>query len=101
MFFQQVTLEDDQGWILTNPQTKQLTANSDVVSNNINFFSDSDYGQPGISSLLYSINIYSKKNYDNFTRSYMKFQELAAIVGGFMKIVLFAGEYFRFYLTIT
>lgn len=36
------------------------------------------------------------KSYQIHTRSYMKFQDLCAIVGGFIKIILMAGEVLSF-----
>jgi hypothetical protein len=62
------------------------------LKSDYSYFKDEDYGNTGYSSELYTMVFYYTKAYDNFDRSYMKIQDLAAIVGGFLKIILLAGS---------
>jgi hypothetical protein len=91
LFFRKAFLDDDQGWIFNDPVTKSLYGSSSR-DYDISFLDPSDYGKPGRSSIIYYMVYYMEKNYDSIQRSYMKFQDLSAVVGGFIKIVmLFAG----------
>jgi hypothetical protein len=95
LFFKEVILSDDQGWIITDPNEKIMYGAADQKSD-FSFYDSSQYGVDGTPSSFYSINFYMQKNYDKIFRSYMKFQDFAAIIGGFMKIVLVIGGLFSF-----
>jgi hypothetical protein len=95
LFFKEVFLYDDQGWIVTDPQESIMYGAADLKSD-FNYFDSSQYGVDGNPSAFYSMNFYTQKNYDKIYRSYMKFQDFAAVIGGFMKIVLVAGGLFSF-----
>jgi hypothetical protein len=90
IYFKHVDLEDDQGWILEDPQLKHVFAKSEIKSD-FSYFDEKDFGKPGVSSMFYTMNFYTQRNYDKIKRSYMKFQDFAAVLGGFMKIVLVFG----------
>ena len=59
-----------------------------------------NYGIPGQDATFYALNIYFRKQYTLINRSYMKIQELLAIVGGFSEIILFAGLFFSKFFNI-
>lgn len=97
VFFKSFFFEDDNGWIFKNIQNNELIGfyerdfevkmkdKSEIDNNKINSY--------------YSLNIYYSSNYEKFHRSYMKIQELAALVGGFMKMVIFCIEVLLFSYT--
>lgn len=97
IYFKSFFFEDDNGWIFKNIQNNELIGfyerdfevkmkdKSEIDNNKINSY--------------YSLNIYYSSNYEKFHRSYMKIQELAALVGGFMKMVLFCIEVLLFSYT--
>ena len=89
-------LYDDQGWILTDPKESKMYGAADLKSD-FSYFDSIQYGKDGIPSSFYSMNFYTQKNYDKIYRSYMKFQDFAAVIGGFMKIVLVIGGLFSFF----
>jgi hypothetical protein len=95
LFFKEVFLYDDQGWIVTEHEESKILGAADLKSD-FNYFDSSQYGVDGNPSIFYSIEFYTQKNYDKIYRSYMKFQDFAAVIGGFMKIVLVAGGLFSF-----
>jgi hypothetical protein len=91
LFFSTAILYDDIGWFTENTKSSQVIGGVQLKSDTY-YYDPSEYGKEGTSSMFYTLLLYSKKNYSKYTRHYMKFQELAAIIGGFMKIVLYIGK---------
>lgn len=98
IYFKHVDLEEDQGWILEDIEVKNAFAKTDIKSD-FSYFDEKDFGKSGGRSMFYTMNFYCQRNYDRIKRSYMKFQEFAAIIGGFMKIVLVFGGILSFLTT--
>lgn len=96
LYFKEVFLKDDQGWIVTDYKQSKKYGAADIKSE-YNIFESSQYGVEGNTSIFYSIEFVTQKNYDKIFRSYMKFQDFAAVIGGFIKIVLFAGGLFSYF----
>jgi hypothetical protein len=85
--FKQVILDDDQGWIL--PSNKNTSVISyDRIDNDFSLVLDDDLVKEGSKSTFYKTVFYLEKDFDLFNRSFMKVQDLAAVVGGFLKIIL-------------
>jgi hypothetical protein len=85
--FKQVILDDDQGWIL--PSNKNTSVISyDRIDNDFSLVLDDDLTKEGSKSTFYKTVFYLEKDFDIFNRSFMKVQDLAAVVGGFLKIIL-------------
>lgn len=91
IYFKDAKLLDDQGWILKDVKNTTLHVYSSLEPEYY-IFNNADYGKPGISSIFYSMIFYYTKEYDEIQRSFMKFQDLAAIVGGFSKLILMFGN---------
>ena len=86
-FFEQSELSSDKGWIFQDLDTYSLIT-YDNSNNDIDYKSHEDLKIPLISSSIYATTIYLMKNHNKYNLSYMKVQDLAAQVGGFMKIVM-------------
>lgn len=96
LYFKDVYLFDDQGWIITDyNQTKNKGAA--YIKSDFYNFEANQFGIDGNDSFFYSIEFATQRNYDKIYRSYMKFQDLAAIIGGFMKTILFVGGLFSYF----
>ncbi len=91
LYFEEVELQDDRGWILEDKNVT-ITHTAKERQTDLEFFNDNDYGKVGISSRIYVIFLFARKPYTLITRSYMKVQDLAAVVGGFFKFVLILGS---------
>lgn len=93
LYFSQIKLYDDLGWLVPDVTYSYLNGGvnlaTEIVFNDFN-----NYGVTGMSSQFYQLIIYSEKYFLQYNRSFMKFQELAAILGGFMKIIFVFGEIF-------
>lgn len=88
--FKSYYLEDDIGWILSTKNNSEIIGFSskeidydlmneqDLISLKENFY--------------YNLSFYYSSNYEKNHRAFMKFQELAALVGGFLKIILFIAK---------
>jgi hypothetical protein len=87
IFLTQPKVSDDRGWIFTDYKEYSAVTNGPRTLNNVDFKTDSEYGNPKISSKIYTMAIFLEKDYEYYTRSYMKIQDLAATVGGFMKLI--------------
>ncbi len=98
LFFKSAVLLDDLGWIVKDIKESSLHAGSRMESD-FYLFNMANYGKAGLSSVFYQMSFYMEKNYDQIQRSYMKFQELSALVGGFMKIIMFGGQIITMILT--
>lgn len=89
-YFQKAKLIDDKGLV---------TANYENISQISLFSQKSDYyfyynesPDEGASSLFYFLNIYMVKDYDEYSRIYMKFQDVLANIGGFIKVIMIFAE---------
>lgn len=91
LFFNVLNVEDDQGWILTDKKHSSVLSINQVQPD-FNYFGSESFTTENISTGFYTCYFYMTKSYQIHTRSYMKFQELCAVVGGFIKIILMAGE---------
>lgn len=91
IYFKEAKLLDDQGWILKDVKNTTLQVFSSLVPEYY-IFNVADYGKPDVSSIFYTMIFYYTKDFDKIQRSFMKFQDLAAIVGGFSKIILMFGH---------
>jgi hypothetical protein len=95
LFFKRVELYDDQGWIF-NSETQTNQYGAYERDSEISFNNPDDYGKPGRSSIIYYMIYYNMKKFDHIQRSYMKFQDFSAVIGGFMKIVLVIAGLFSY-----
>ena len=82
-----VKIDNDVGWIFEDIQN--LRALENVQSNqNFGFLSEKEYETPG-NAIQFTADIGFSRKQLIFKRSYMKIQELAANIGGIMKIIYF------------
>lgn len=83
LFFNEVNLRDDQGWIFEDIKESSVLSISriqdDLTNNEIT---------EGESSLIYEFNLYMDKSKQTVKRSYMKVQDLGAKLGGTIKFVM-------------
>lgn len=96
-YFKEVQLNDDKGWIFQDKQLSSMVTLDDVTSDYaIRLNEDLD---TMTSDLFYFVMYFTKKQ-DVFDRSYMKVQDLAAVVGGFMKMILMAFGAVNYYFNL-
>lgn len=93
LFFKKGQLKDDQGWILSSINELSIYGFAEI-NDEIYINDPNNFGRENLSSKLYEIIIYTQKKFDNFQRSYMKVQDLSALIGGFMKFLLIFGKSF-------
>ena len=86
-FFTQAESSSDKGWIFQDIDTYNAIT-YDSSNSDFDYKSDADILNPLISSSMYATTIYLMKNHNKYNLSYMKVQDLAAQVGGFMKIIM-------------
>ena len=80
--FSKHILNDDQGWIFSNPENKTKITFDKIVSNS-KFRDTKEYDNNQPLSLVSNF-FYLKKDYIYTRRTFMKLQELASISGGFI-----------------
>ena len=86
IFFKEYILEDDIGWIFKSVVVSSVLAFDKVEKHiSINNFEGKENEMYKFNALILSYN----SDFDKIYRSYMKIQELSALVGGFMKIIMF------------
>jgi len=96
VFFKKVNIKDDKGWFFSNLDEQNFISSDNLRSD---FSFKDEFNQ----DLLYSCFFYFGKKVDEYTRSYMKIQEVIANMGGFSKIFyaflnylyLIFGKYFK------
>jgi len=91
IFFKKIELVDDQG-LLTTDYVNHTLSSFNKMQNGVSIKLDNDFNDKSLSSEMYSMILYYSKSKEKFVRSYMKVQELLAIVGGFMQIIYIAGK---------
>jgi hypothetical protein len=87
-YFENVELNDDQGWLMKNPQLSSILS-FNRISSDFSYFDLNYYGKKGEPSDFYHLNLYSLKNKFSIKRSFMKIQDYAAVMGGFIKFISF------------
>lgn len=87
IYFKLVTINDDQGWLFTDVK-KESRISINRFTSDFSYADIKGYYEEGTSSSLYNLNIYYERDYDQISRSYVKFQNLCADVGGTLKIIL-------------
>lgn len=86
VYYKHHILQDDQGWIFEDIlHDKKMTIDYITKDYDIVLYQD----DPHLKYNIYSLKLYYDNDYFNYIRSYMKIQELAALVGGFMKFIYF------------
>ena len=86
-FFSTAEIQIDKGWIFESLTSGKMIS-FEGSNMDFDFKSDDDLKDPNISSSIHALTIYLTKNHNKYSLSYMKFQDLAAQVGGFMKILM-------------
>lgn len=88
LYFKSYLLDDDLGWIFKNIKSTPVIAFDSVDKD----FEINDFSSNQKNYKFFSLYIYYNSDYEKISRSYMKIQELSALVGGFMKIIIFIAE---------
>lgn len=85
---------DDQGWIFQS-KTEYSHISGYYFDKSLDYKTDEEF-KINETSLLYTFNIFMDDKYIVYYRKFMKIQELAATVGGFMKVILLLFEILNF-----
>ena len=86
IYLQKAVMKNDDGWITENE--KNISIYSGTLGKTDYYFRTNDeYGIYNSSSLIYDFIINYQNHYDYIERSYMKIQDVYAIIGGFKEIV--------------
>jgi len=86
-FMAENELQSDKGWIFNDFDRYNLISYDSHVTE-VDYKSDTDLANPSISSSIYATTIYMMKDHNKYNLSYLKIQDVAAQVGGFMKILM-------------
>jgi len=89
-------MKDDRGWIFSDYQY-ETNISIDYCDQKIDWKNDYDYFNPSSDDILYGMDIYLDKSYTYYIRTYMKFQDLVAIVGGFIKLITLIFAFLNFF----
>jgi len=91
IFLRTIEAEDDQDLLFTKfEHFEQKSVERFSFDQAIKL--DQDYADLSLSTELYSMVIYFSKNREKYIRTFMKLQDLAATVGGFMQLIFVAGK---------
>ena len=85
IYFKSYLLDDDKGWIFKDTQSSSVIA-FDTFSRE--FEPNIIQGKENDRYSYYNLVMYYNSDYDKLYRSYMKIQELAALDGNIMKIII-------------
>ena len=86
-FFSETESVSDKGLIFPSLDKYSLLT-LDYFETDLDYKSVDDLKDPKMSSSIFATTIYLSKNHNRYSLNYMKLQDLAAQVGGFMKIVM-------------
>jgi hypothetical protein len=90
LFFNKISVKDDQGWIFEEIKESSLLSLSRIQSD-LNFAEIKN----GTISRFYEFNLYMEKKSMIIKRSFMKIQDVSAKVGGLIKIVMTLFAFFN------
>ncbi len=91
IFLKRAYLIDDKAYMLKEPkESKQISVKK--FQNSENFKPDELFQDKSLPTYVYIFVIYFSQTKEKYYRTYMKAQELAAIVGGFMEILFVIGR---------
>ena len=86
LFLSKNTYKDDRGWIFSDIKESSLISGFSF-DKSVDFKTENQYYKLE-TSLIYTFNIYMNNDVTIYFRKFMKIQDLAATVGGFMKLIL-------------
>lgn len=86
IYYKHNYLEDDVGWIFKDVVYFSIISNENIKGD-ISLINN-NYDGEGLLQ-FYNFNVYYSSDYVKYSRSFMKLQELAALVGGFMEMIVF------------
>ena len=89
--FQKTELIDDVGLII-NSLKKKTAFSLQKHTTDYFYYSLELLKTEGSASLFYNFNIMLSKDYDEYNRIYMKFQDVLAKIGGFVRVIVIFGE---------
>lgn len=87
VYYKFAHMKDDKGWIFSDIIDRDIITFSRMTSD-FKLFDTKYYELEGNSATFYAMVMYFDRDYDLVFRSYMKFQNLCADVGGCLKIVM-------------
>ncbi len=90
-YVEKMRLKSDNGWIFESIEEKTVYSLKDINQRHY-FVTENKYANDGERAIIYRLRIYMTKRFTEFRRSYMKFQDLAAIIGGIVKFFVFSAQ---------
>jgi hypothetical protein len=101
-FFKDILCDDDTGWIFNSVEASKIFS-FDYLINDFYFKSDKDYINPSkdTNTLIFMNALYFNKDPIYLKRSFMKFQDLIALVGGLVKALMVAFSFMANYYNYT
>jgi hypothetical protein len=86
--FGRVELQDDKGWMIATAQPNITTASFYSKNTGYTWYSPESMFMEGSYSNVYGLTIYMDKSFNYYYRSYMKIQDLFAILGGAISAIM-------------
>jgi len=97
-FFNFPVIKDDRGWIFSD-YNEETYMSYDYCERNYFLKFDEDYFNEASDDIVYGMDLYLGKSFPFYIRTFMKFQDLAAIVGGFVKIITLIFGFVNYYFS--
>ncbi len=91
LFLKKTIMNDDKGWLL-NDYNNITKWGVDSFRSTYAYFSDEDLTKEGSSTKIYEINLYTTMEKNYYTRYYMKIQNVIAITGSIINIIVYFFE---------
>jgi hypothetical protein len=87
LYLKKTILNDDKGWLFNNIKNISLWG-VDKITSSFKYFSEDELIIENSSSKIYSLSIYNTVENNYFTRNYTKFQNVIAVVGTLINLIL-------------
>ena len=88
VFLKKTILADDKGWLF-NSYKNFSDWGIDSFRTTYAYYSDNDLTHEGASTKIYELNLYSTLEKNYYTRYYMKIQNVIAVVGSLINLILY------------
>ena len=88
IFLKKTIINDDKGWLLTNDKNYSAWG-VDNIRSTYAFYSEDDLRTEGASSKIFEANLYTIRENNYYTRYYTKIQNVIAVVGSLINIILY------------
>ena len=100
LFLNEQTLNDDQGWLISNYKNISVWG-ADYIKSDYYYFDNEKTITEGYSAMFYSLNLYMASTKYYYTRKYMKIPDVLSMIGGLITLINVIGKFLNISINLS